>query len=287
MMGFLWGHVLTKDGGKILLLSPHGVAHWIVLAKGKTEPYELGDFAYFFLVDHVSSQGERTLFGLESSLDVFWFHVLTKIPGLGGKTAQNILGFYDARALYGLLLEENFVLLQRVDGVGLKMAQRVVQELKEKLSSIAKELHSLEIQEEQQKKMLNFLRCHEEKKTQNLFEALKEQERPQEEKKHHDSQENFSHEECGQLNKKHPSLGAKKQQWTQDYHQRKVLYVLEKEALDILEGLGYGKEERERALKTYFKSLQQENHGDPKISTTPDLVTIVSKVTHFLRQEEL
>lgn len=270
MLGYIKGRVLSKNNhGLLLLLQGDHVGYWITLPKNSLHNYSLGASYGFFIVEQVSTTGEKTLFGFSSSLDLFWFHVLTKIPGLGGKTAQNILFFYDPRALYGLLLEENFVLLQKVDGVGLKMAQRVVQELREKLPSLAKELHEEEKNHEEQCLLFDFLQGQEDTQALEKPFILEEKSGQKKEK---------PKETLSSKNPKKPlSLKEKKAQWLGDYERSKTAVHLEKEILDILDDLGYAKDPSLEVTKEYFRHQREQDEPLPPLETI--IATLVQQLS--------
>jgi len=81
--------------------------------------------------DHIHLYG----FGDEAERD--WFRLLTTVQGVGAKTGLAILAVLAPEALTMAVLSQDKVALTRADGVGPKLAQRIVNELKDKVGNIA------------------------------------------------------------------------------------------------------------------------------------------------------
>lgn len=61
------------------------------------------------------------------------FQILLSVSGVGAKMALALLNEFDACDLISLVIEENFKELTRAKGVGPKLAQKIILELKDKL----------------------------------------------------------------------------------------------------------------------------------------------------------
>jgi Holliday junction DNA helicase RuvA len=73
-----------------------------------------------------------TLFGFVDRAERDWFKLLTTVQGVGGKVALNILSTVEPDRLAAAILAQDKALLSRADGVGAKLAIRLVTELKDK-----------------------------------------------------------------------------------------------------------------------------------------------------------
>jgi len=73
-----------------------------------------------------------TLFGFIDRAERDWFKLLTTVQGVGGKVALNLLSTVEPDRLAAAILSQDKALLSRADGVGPKLAVRLVTELKDK-----------------------------------------------------------------------------------------------------------------------------------------------------------
>lgn len=63
------------------------------------------------------------------------FNILMSVSGVGAKMALTLLNSFDVGDLIGFVLDGNFKELTRAKGVGPKLAQKIILELKDKLTS--------------------------------------------------------------------------------------------------------------------------------------------------------
>ena len=61
------------------------------------------------------------------------FNILTSVSGVGSKMALTLLDEFESSELIGLVIEGNYKELTRAKGVGPKLAQKIILELKDKL----------------------------------------------------------------------------------------------------------------------------------------------------------
>jgi len=77
-----------------------------------------------------------TLFGFAKSEDQRWFRLLTTVQGVGAKVALSILTALSPAELSAAVAHQDKTALARANGVGPKLAQRIVIELKDKVGAI-------------------------------------------------------------------------------------------------------------------------------------------------------
>ena len=77
-----------------------------------------------------------TLFAFGSAGERDWFRLLTSVQGVGGKVALAILSTLDAEELSRAIAAEDKAMVARANGVGPKLAQRIVMELKDKIGGV-------------------------------------------------------------------------------------------------------------------------------------------------------
>jgi Holliday junction DNA helicase RuvA len=78
-----------------------------------------------------------TLFGFASSGERDWFRLLTGVQGVGGRVALAILSVLDPAELSRAVASGDKAMVARANGVGPKLAMRIVNELKDKIGAVA------------------------------------------------------------------------------------------------------------------------------------------------------
>lgn len=82
-------------------------------------------------------EDSMTLFAFGSAAERDWFRLLTGVQGVGGKVALAILSVLDASELSTAIARGDAAMVARANGVGPKLAGRIVNELKDKVGGIA------------------------------------------------------------------------------------------------------------------------------------------------------
>ncbi|MSO70992.1 MAG: Holliday junction branch migration protein RuvA [Alphaproteobacteria bacterium] len=76
-----------------------------------------------------------TLFGFATAEEKRWFRLLTSVQGVGPKSALALLSALAPEELLRAVAAEDRVPLTRADGIGGKLAARIVNELKDKVAA--------------------------------------------------------------------------------------------------------------------------------------------------------
>ena len=84
----------------------------------------------------IHKEDNMTLCGFKNREDRVIFDVLTSVSGIGTKVAFSLLDEFETTELINAVIDENYKLISRTKGIGLKMAQKIVLELKDKLTKI-------------------------------------------------------------------------------------------------------------------------------------------------------
>lgn len=74
-----------------------------------------------------------TLYGFISESERLWFGKLTSVQGVGGKAAMAVLSALSDDEIYNAFLNGDSSAFTRAEGVGPKLASRIVSELKDKI----------------------------------------------------------------------------------------------------------------------------------------------------------
>lgn len=92
----------------------------------------IGDLFTVFTY-HLIREDNQQLFGFESLVEKQLFLTLISVSGVGPKVAIKILSSCDSGMLIQSILKEDLVTLTRIPGLGKKTAERLIVELKDKL----------------------------------------------------------------------------------------------------------------------------------------------------------
>ena len=76
------------------------------------------------------------LVGFASEAERDWFRILTGVQGVGSRVALAILSTLDGAELHRAIVTEDKAMVSRANGVGQKLAERIVRELKDKTGTI-------------------------------------------------------------------------------------------------------------------------------------------------------
>ena len=136
MIARLTGH-LAESAADHAVIDVGGVGY-LVLASARTLSAigPVGGQVMVFTEMQVREDA-MTLFAFGSAGERDWFRLLTGVQGVGGKVALAILSTLDADELSRAVATEDKAMVARANGVGPKLAQRIVMELKDKVGGVA------------------------------------------------------------------------------------------------------------------------------------------------------
>lgn len=90
-----------------------------------------------FYVHFTVREDAQILYGFASRDEREVFRRLISVSGVGGNTARMVLSTYSPSELANIISSENAVLLKNVKGLGLKTAEKIIVELRDKMTGIA------------------------------------------------------------------------------------------------------------------------------------------------------
>jgi Holliday junction DNA helicase RuvA len=137
MIARLTGLVLDK-GEDTAVLDVHGVGYLVHLSAASLLALPArGEQATLRTITHVREDA-LDLFGFLTEEEEDVFRALVEVKGVGPRAAQNILSGIEPRDLAQAVAQGDVARLTKVPGIGKKTAERLVVELKDKLLALAR-----------------------------------------------------------------------------------------------------------------------------------------------------
>ncbi|AFR26786.1 Holliday junction branch migration protein RuvA [Bartonella quintana] len=131
MIGKLKG-ILEHVFDDHIIVDVQGVGY-VVFISNRLRPSlpALGESLSLFIETHVREEAIR-LFGFVAKAEQEWFCLLQNVPGVGAKVALAILGTLSPDELAQAIALNDIAMISRAPGVGKKVSERIVSELKSK-----------------------------------------------------------------------------------------------------------------------------------------------------------
>lgn len=140
MIGFLQGNVHSTDTSS-LILDVHGVGYKVFAPLPVLVSLSQGSPISLFIHTHVR-EDHIILYGFKDESDLFLFEKLTSVSGIGPKSALAMLSVHSPSSLADAVERSDAEALSHTPGVGKKTAEKIILELKGKLSHlIGKEMN--------------------------------------------------------------------------------------------------------------------------------------------------
>ncbi len=135
MIGKLKG-LVDAIGESHCVIDVNGVGYEVQASARTLRNMRLGESASLAIDTHVREDAIR-LFGFSSEVERSWFRTLQNVQGVGSKVALSVLGTLAPQDLAGAIALGNWAAIEETPGVGKKLAQRIVLELKDKAPALS------------------------------------------------------------------------------------------------------------------------------------------------------
>lgn len=128
--------IVDSLGEEGVVIDVGGVGY-LVQCPGRTlAALKIGEKASLAIDSQTREDGTR-LYGFSDPAERAWFRTLQSVQGVGGKVALAILSVLDPDRLIQAIAAQDKVAISRADGVGPKLAARILAELKDKAGAVA------------------------------------------------------------------------------------------------------------------------------------------------------
>ena len=136
--------MIAKLTGTVDQVAPEGVVidvggvGYMVFCSGRTQRMlpGAGEAARLLVETHVR-EDHIHLYGFIDEQEKGWFRLLTTVQGVGAKLGLAILSTLVPERLHEAILRQDKAALAEADGVGPKLAQRICNELRDKVGGLA------------------------------------------------------------------------------------------------------------------------------------------------------
>jgi holliday junction DNA helicase ruvA len=133
MIGFLRGRV-AYTFPDYCFLDVHDVGYRVFISHQTCNQISVGTEVMLYIHTHVREDA-ILLYGFFSQEEYDLFQHLIGISGIGPKVAQGILSAITANDFYHLIHRKDVKAITKLPGIGKKTAERIILELKDKLSA--------------------------------------------------------------------------------------------------------------------------------------------------------
>ncbi|MDD2680663.1 MAG: Holliday junction branch migration protein RuvA [Patescibacteria group bacterium] len=134
MLAYLSGKVIAKNNN-YLILKVNNVGYQIFVGESLLSSMNKGEERELYL-SHQVREDASDLYGFKNLEDLALFELLLSVSGVGPKSALGVLSIASADDIREAVIRNDASLLMKVSGIGKKTAERVVLELKNKITKI-------------------------------------------------------------------------------------------------------------------------------------------------------
>jgi holliday junction DNA helicase RuvA len=117
-----------------LVIDVGGLGYRVFAAPAILAAASLGERLKVFTY-HLVREDQQALYGFRSAEELGFFNLLLTVTGVGPKVALAIVGSRPAADLQLAILQQDQAVLTAIPGIGKKLAERVIFELKEKVAA--------------------------------------------------------------------------------------------------------------------------------------------------------
>lgn len=135
MIGRIAGIILHR-GANHVLIDVHGVGYVVHVSERMAAGLPRVGEAVALYTDLQVREDLLQLYGFPSLLEREWHRLLTTVQGVGAKASLSVLGTLGAEGLGRAIALEDWGAVRKAPGIGPKLAQRIVLELKDKAPEI-------------------------------------------------------------------------------------------------------------------------------------------------------
>lgn len=131
MISFIKGRLVEKTPTEVIV-DVNGVGYQINISLHSYSLLPADELITLYTYLQIKDDA-HTLFGFVQKLEREIFKLLISVSGIGANTARNMLSYIHPNELLQAIATEDVKTIQSIKGIGLKTAQRVIIDLKDKV----------------------------------------------------------------------------------------------------------------------------------------------------------
>ncbi|HEU4659264.1 MAG TPA: Holliday junction branch migration protein RuvA [Pseudolabrys sp.] len=136
MIGKLKG-IIDSYGEDFVILDVNGVGYQVHCSARTMQALPAPGTAATLSIETHVREDQIKLYGFTSDIEREWFRLLQTVQGVGAKVALSVLGTLKVSELASAVAMRDKAMVARSPGVGNKVAERIVTELKDKAPAFA------------------------------------------------------------------------------------------------------------------------------------------------------
>jgi holliday junction DNA helicase RuvA len=136
MIGKLKG-VIDSYGEDFIILDVQGVGYQVHCSARTLQALPAKGEAVTLSIETYVREDQIKLFGFQSDAEREWFKLLQTVQGVGAKVALSVLAALSPSDLANAIALRDKAAVSRAQGVGAKVAERIVTELKDKVPAFS------------------------------------------------------------------------------------------------------------------------------------------------------
>lgn len=136
MIDYVKGRIAELNPA-VCVIETAGVGFGINISLNTYQQLQGADSALLYIYESIREDAFQ-LFGFTTRTEREMFLLLISVSGIGAGTARMILSTYAGDELADIIAREDVNAIKRVKGIGLKSAQRIIVDLKDKVQQIGR-----------------------------------------------------------------------------------------------------------------------------------------------------
>lgn len=119
-----------------VVLQAGGIGYEILVTEKTRQSLQISQESITLFTHDYVREDQHLLYGFLLLPDKQFFNLITTVSGMGPKLAMKVLDAVTPEQFSGYIIGENIPLLTQISGIGKKMAERLIIELKDKIGSL-------------------------------------------------------------------------------------------------------------------------------------------------------